>query len=108
MAQVSDVFQLALDSVPAEELKSEANQSLRNLHKGMEMTRDELHKVFKQFGVEPMDVRCGVSEGWDCGILWFRHIQFASQNVGAPISCLVAAVLNPWRCPEMVSLSGAT
>lgn len=53
--QVADIFQLAADSVPKEELEGN-NPALKNLHQGMVMTRDELMKVFKEHGIEQLDV----------------------------------------------------
>jgi molecular chaperone GrpE (heat shock protein) len=55
LVQVADIFALAAESVPKEELEKD-NPALKNLHQGLGMTLDQLMKVFKRHGVEQMEV----------------------------------------------------
>ncbi|KAF9379111.1 Mitochondrial matrix cochaperone [Podila verticillata] len=46
----------AKENVPQEEVaETSTNAHLKNLHTGVSMTRDELLKTFKRYGVEPYD-----------------------------------------------------
>ncbi|KAI8911567.1 GrpE nucleotide exchange factor [Gorgonomyces haynaldii] len=53
LLDTADVLSMALDAVP--ETKREENQDLKNLWVGVDLTRKELLKTFKHFGVEPYD-----------------------------------------------------
>ncbi|KAJ3351260.1 Mitochondrial matrix cochaperone [Allomyces javanicus] len=53
LLSISDVLALALDSVKAEAL--EANADLKNLHEGLTLTSNELHKTFHRHGVQRID-----------------------------------------------------
>lgn len=53
---MADIFTLAAESVPKEELEKD-NPALKNLHQGLGMTRDQLLKTFKRHGIELMEVR---------------------------------------------------
>ncbi|KAG0225481.1 Mitochondrial matrix cochaperone [Actinomortierella wolfii] len=56
LLETADILSLALKNVPAEEIsESSTNTHLKNLHTGLSMTRDELLKTFKRYGVEPYD-----------------------------------------------------
>ncbi|KAF9158955.1 Mitochondrial matrix cochaperone [Actinomortierella ambigua] len=56
LLDTADILALALKNVPAEEIaESSTNTHLKNLHTGLSMTRDELLKTFKRYGVEPYD-----------------------------------------------------
>ncbi|KAF9971780.1 Mitochondrial matrix cochaperone [Actinomortierella ambigua] len=56
LLDTADILALALKNVPAEEIsESSTNTHLKNLHTGLSMTRDELMKTFKRYGVEPYD-----------------------------------------------------
>ncbi|KNE57776.1 hypothetical protein AMAG_04628 [Allomyces macrogynus ATCC 38327] len=53
LLSISDVLALALDSVKSEAL--EANTDLKNLHEGLTLTSNELHKTFHRHGVQRID-----------------------------------------------------
>ncbi|KNE73427.1 hypothetical protein AMAG_17529 [Allomyces macrogynus ATCC 38327] len=53
LLSISDVLALALDSVKAEAI--EANADLKNLHEGLTLTSNELHKTFHRHGVQRID-----------------------------------------------------
>ncbi|KAJ3369812.1 GrpE protein 1, mitochondrial [Allomyces arbusculus] len=53
LLSISDVLALALDSVKPEAL--EANADLKNLHEGLTLTSNELHKTFHRHGVQRID-----------------------------------------------------
>jgi molecular chaperone GrpE len=51
-----DVIQLALKSVPeAKRTDRSSSNDLADLYMGISLTRDELQKTLKRFGVEPFD-----------------------------------------------------
>lgn len=56
LLDTADILAMALKNVPQEELaETSTNAHLKNLHTGVSMTRDELLKTFKRYGVEPYD-----------------------------------------------------
>ena len=56
LLDTADILTMALDAVPEKERGNEAtNTELKNLYTGVNMTRSELLKTFKKFGVEPFD-----------------------------------------------------
>eukprot|EP00842_Homolaphlyctis_polyrhiza_P004317 jgi/Hompol1/4887/HPOL_003999-RA len=54
LLSTADILAMALDSVPEAE-RSGSNDHLKNLYTGVSMTRAELLKTLKQFGVVPFD-----------------------------------------------------
>ncbi|KAJ3328253.1 Mitochondrial matrix cochaperone [Blyttiomyces sp. JEL0837] len=52
LLETADVLELALKSVPTAE-RDGSNQHLKDLFAGVSMTRDNLLKTFKRFGIEP-------------------------------------------------------
>ncbi|KAL2913009.1 GrpE, mitochondrial [Polyrhizophydium stewartii] len=53
LLNTADILAMALDAVPeAERAGASSNAHLKNLYTGVSMTRAELLKTFKQFGVE--------------------------------------------------------
>ncbi|RKO91302.1 hypothetical protein BDK51DRAFT_21214 [Blyttiomyces helicus] len=52
LLDTADILQMALKALPAEELEAGKNQHLTNLHQGVSMTRVEMLKSFKRYGVE--------------------------------------------------------
>ena len=51
-----DVLEMALEAVPlAERGEQASNKDLKNLYTGVAMTRVELLKTLKRFGIEPFD-----------------------------------------------------
>ncbi|KAF9950457.1 Mitochondrial matrix cochaperone [Mortierella alpina] len=56
LLDTADILTLAIKNVPQEEIaESSANTHLKNLHTGVSMTRDELLKTLKRYGVESFD-----------------------------------------------------
>ncbi|KAH6568457.1 hypothetical protein BASA83_010487 [Batrachochytrium salamandrivorans] len=56
LLNTADILSMALDAVPAAERSAASgNSALQNLYTGVSMTRAELLKTLKQFGVEPYD-----------------------------------------------------
>ncbi|KAF9284807.1 Mitochondrial matrix cochaperone [Mortierella alpina] len=56
LLDTADILTLAIKNVPQEEIaESSANTHLKNLHTGVSMTRDELLKTMKRYGVESFD-----------------------------------------------------
>ncbi|KAG0195912.1 Mitochondrial matrix cochaperone [Mortierella sp. GBA30] len=56
LLDTSDILTLAIKNVPKEEItESSTNTHLKNLHTGVSMTRDELLKTLKRYGVESFD-----------------------------------------------------
>ncbi|KAK3824732.1 MAG: co-chaperone GrpE [Benniella sp.] len=56
LLDTADILTLAIKNVPADEIaESSTNTHLKSLHTGVSMTRDELLKTFKRYGVEPYD-----------------------------------------------------
>ncbi|KAF9429925.1 Mitochondrial matrix cochaperone [Podila epigama] len=56
LLDTADILSMAIKNVPQEEIsETSTNTHLKNLHTGVSMTRDELLKTFKRFGVEPFD-----------------------------------------------------
>ncbi|KAI9176181.1 GrpE, mitochondrial [Blastocladiella emersonii ATCC 22665] len=53
LLSIADVLALALDSVKPDALA--ASKDLKNLHEGLTLTSDELHKTFHRHGVERID-----------------------------------------------------
>lgn len=52
---VADTLEMAIHSVPADQLKHPENHSLRDLHEGVTLTLTELMKCFKRHGIEHSD-----------------------------------------------------
>ncbi|KAG0231577.1 Mitochondrial matrix cochaperone [Mortierella sp. GBA43] len=56
LLDTADILTLAIKNIPADEIsESSSNTHLKSLHTGVSMTRDELLKTFKRYGVEPYD-----------------------------------------------------
>ncbi|KAG0040808.1 Mitochondrial matrix cochaperone [Podila clonocystis] len=56
LLDTADILAMAIKNVPEEEVaETSTNAHLKNLHTGVSMTRDELLKTFKRYGVEPYD-----------------------------------------------------
>ncbi|KAG0001481.1 Mitochondrial matrix cochaperone [Modicella reniformis] len=56
LLDTADVLTLAIKNVPAEEIsETSTNTHLKSLHTGVSMTRDELLRTFKRYGVESYD-----------------------------------------------------
>ncbi|KAF9377142.1 Mitochondrial matrix cochaperone [Podila verticillata] len=56
LLDTADILSMAIKNVPQEEVaETSTNAHLKNLHTGVSMTRDELLKTFKRYGVEPYD-----------------------------------------------------
>ncbi|KAF9152934.1 Mitochondrial matrix cochaperone [Linnemannia schmuckeri] len=56
LLDTADILNMAIKNVPQEELaESSTNTHLKSLHTGVAMTRDELLKTFKRYGVESFD-----------------------------------------------------
>jgi hypothetical protein len=86
---VADIFSLAAENVPKDELEKD-NPALKNLHQGLEMTRDQLMKVFKRHGVELMEVcpHCRRRMPGRCTLSSITHIHVARAS-----SSLIRAVM---------------
>ena len=54
LLETSDVLQIALNAVPEAE-RSGSHQTLTDFYKGVAMTRENLLKTFKRFGIEPFE-----------------------------------------------------
>ncbi|KAF9095654.1 Mitochondrial matrix cochaperone [Mortierella sp. AD031] len=56
LLDTADILNMAIKNVPQEEVsESSTNTHLKSLHTGVAMTRDELLKTFKRYGVESFD-----------------------------------------------------
>ncbi|KAF8933836.1 co-chaperone GrpE [Dissophora ornata] len=56
LLDTADILEMAIKNVPAEELsENSSNIHLKSLHTGVSMTRDELLKTLKRYGVESFD-----------------------------------------------------
>ncbi|KAF9318423.1 Mitochondrial matrix cochaperone [Podila horticola] len=56
LLDTADILAMAIKNVPEEELaETSTNAHLKNLHTGVSMTRDELLKTLKRYGVESFD-----------------------------------------------------
>ncbi|KAF9585563.1 Mitochondrial matrix cochaperone [Lunasporangiospora selenospora] len=56
LLDTADILAMAIKNIPAEEIaESSTNTHLKSLHTGVSMTRDELLKTFKRYGVEAYD-----------------------------------------------------
>ncbi|GJJ74909.1 molecular chaperone GrpE [Entomortierella parvispora] len=56
LLDTADILAMAIKNVPAEEIaETSTNAHLKNLHTGVSMTRDELLKTLKRYGVESFD-----------------------------------------------------
>ncbi|KNC78634.1 co-chaperone GrpE [Sphaeroforma arctica JP610] len=53
LIEVADIFTLATQAIKEEELASDPK--LQNMHKGLTMTQDALHKAFKDHGLEKFE-----------------------------------------------------
>ncbi|KAG0045495.1 Mitochondrial matrix cochaperone [Gryganskiella cystojenkinii] len=56
LLDTADILAMAIKNVPADQIaESSSNEHLKNLHTGVSMTRDELMKTLKRYGVEAYD-----------------------------------------------------
>ncbi|KAK3839226.1 MAG: co-chaperone GrpE [Linnemannia elongata] len=56
LLDTADILNMAIKNVPQDEIaESSTNAHLKSLHTGVAMTRDELLKTFKRYGVESFD-----------------------------------------------------
>jgi len=56
LLDTADILAMAIKNVPADELSENSNNiHLKSLHTGVSMTRDELLKTLKRYGIEPYD-----------------------------------------------------
>ncbi|KAJ3042279.1 GrpE protein 1, mitochondrial [Rhizophlyctis rosea] len=55
LLESADVLQIALNAVPEAERSSASNKTLTNLYEGVSMTRTNLLRTFKRFGIEPYE-----------------------------------------------------
>ncbi|KAF9543905.1 Mitochondrial matrix cochaperone [Mortierella hygrophila] len=56
LLDTADILNMAIKNVPQDEIaESSTNTHLKSLHTGVAMTRDELLKTFKRYGVESFD-----------------------------------------------------
>ncbi len=56
LLDTSDFLSMALKSVPeAERSESSSNKALKDLYTGVQLTRNELHHIFKKYGIEESD-----------------------------------------------------
>lgn len=56
LLDTADILSMAIKNVPADQItEASTNTHLKSLHTGVSMTRDELLKTFKRYGVEPFD-----------------------------------------------------
>lgn len=51
LLDTSDFLSMALASVSKDTLADPANKALADLHQGVTLTRNELHKTFKKYGI---------------------------------------------------------
>lgn len=54
LLDVSDILATATETVPKEQL-NDSNPHLKNLFEGLTMTKEQLSKVFKRNGLEPIN-----------------------------------------------------
>ncbi|KAF9131590.1 Mitochondrial matrix cochaperone [Mortierella sp. 14UC] len=56
LLDTADILNMAIKNVPQDEIaETSTNKHLKSLHTGVSMTRDELLKTFKRYGVESFD-----------------------------------------------------
>ncbi|KAG0293143.1 Mitochondrial matrix cochaperone [Linnemannia gamsii] len=56
LLDTADILNMAIKNVPQDEIsETSTNSHLKSLHTGVAMTRDELLKTFKRYGVESFD-----------------------------------------------------
>ncbi|KAG0380623.1 Mitochondrial matrix cochaperone [Mortierella sp. AD032] len=56
LLDTADILNMAIKNVPQDEIaETSSNAHLKSLHTGVAMTRDELLKTFKRYGVESFD-----------------------------------------------------
>jgi len=56
LLDTADILAMAIKNVPSEEIaETSTNAHLKSLHTGVSMTRDELLKTLKRYGVESFD-----------------------------------------------------
>lgn len=55
LVEVADILEKAMESVPESELKPKVNPQLLSLFEGLQMTKNELMKVFVKNGLERIE-----------------------------------------------------